>query len=774
MAGTTPSDHPAAPRMPTVQEAFAFALQRHSAGHLPEAEGLYRSILLSAPDHADTLHLMGVLAYQRGRPADACAWLRRAIALHDREPNFHQNLALACRAAGRLDEAAACYGQVIALDPRRADAYANLGAVHAARGEAEKALAGWRAALGVDPANEAALNSLATALRDGGQAGEVAERYRTALRHTPDNVNLWINLGIILRQLGRLDEAGRLYRAMMARDPALPMALHGLADCALRRNRTDEALAGFRRAVRSDPVFAEAHDGMARVHERTLAYADADACFARYLCLRPQDTRAWYNLGTTRENRAQILPAIACYDRTLRLDPRFTLAHGKYGNKLNQCIWDRYDEEVGRILHHVRHEGGHIPLIPFVYMPSTPADQLLCARRQMAETELPKVAGVLGTVRFDAPRTPRERLTLGYVSGDFRDHAVAFLIAELFELHDRGRFRVLAYSNGPVNPDQPMRRRLEAAFDGMTDIRELSALDAARRIHADGVDILIDLSGYTRHSRLEVFALRPAPVQVTYLGYPGTTGADFFDHVLVDPIVAPPDQQPHYSERLVHLPDCYQANDRQRVVAPGTPTRAECGLPEDGFVFCCFNYAPKITPHAFTVWMRLLAAVPGSVLWLLDPDVTARTNLRREAAARGIDPERLVFAPRLALPYHLRRFRVADLFVDSFPYNAHTTASDSLWVGCPLVTRMGDTFPSRVAASLLANAGVPELITRSFEEYEALALRLARDPALLRGFRSRLEANRDRCALFDTPRFTRNLERAYEGMWAEWLAGGRP
>lgn len=471
------------------------------------------------------------------------------------------------------------------------------------------------------------------------------------------------------------------------------------------------------------------------------------------------------------ENHVRFLPAIACYDRALRIDRSFTLAWSKIGHKLMMCDWSTYDEDVRSILHHIRHEGGHIPAIPLVYMASTPADQLLSARRQIEQNELPKVAEVRNAVRFAFPRAPKERLTVGYVSGDFREHAVAFLIAELFEQHDRSRFRIAAYSNGPVS-DQPMRRRLEASFDHLVDIRELSPLDAAHRIHEDGVDILVDLSGHTRHSRLEVFALRPAPVQATFLGYPGTTGADFFDYILVDPIVVPPDQQPHYSERLVHLPDCYQPNDRQRKVAPIVPSRADCGLPDRGFVFCSFNHAPKITPQVFSIWMRLLKAVPDSVLWLLMPEEPAVANLRRETMARGVDPARLVFAPRQALPVHLARFRVANLFLDTFPYNAHTTASDSLWVGCPILTCRGETFPSRVAASLLVNAGLPELITRSPEEYEAVALALARDPDRLRSYRSRLEANRDTCALFDTPRFARNIENAYERMWQAHLTGG--
>lgn len=759
-------------RMPTVQEVFSLALQHHTAGRLDEAEGVYRHILQHIPEHADTLHLYGVLAYQQGRPAEARERIEQAIKHNDREPNYYQNLALTLRALGRPAAAADCYGRIIALEPGRADAYAGLGSAWAACGDMEKATAAWRAALGVAPAHDGALLGLINHLRGAGKQTEAVVHLRAAMEHAPDNPDHGANLGLVLREVGRLDEARRVYRRMLATAPAAPTVWYGLADCDMRAGRPQIARERYRCAVLIDPGMSEARDGLARCHEKELNYDEAVACFRRMLALRPGDGRAWYNLGTMLENQVHFLPAIAAYSRSLRIDRNFAPAWTKIVHKLTYCDWSTYAEDEADVLRFIREGGGHMPMIPLVYLASTPADQFLSAKRQIEQIELPKVADLLGRVRFPHAPGPRAKLTVGYVSGDFREHAVAFLIAELLELHDRSRFTVIGYSNGPDRHDQPMRRRLIAGVDRMVDIREMSTLEAAQRIHADGVDILVDLSGHTRHSRLEVFALRPAPVQATYLGYPGTTGADFFDYILVDPVVAPPDQQPYYSEKLVHLPDCYQANDRKRPVAPVVFSRADCKLPETGFVFCSFNHAPKITPTVFAVWMRILKAVPDSVLWLLQPEPPAEANLRRETVARGVDPARVIFAPRLNLPYHLARFRTADLFLDTFPYNAHTTASDSLWVGCPVLTCMGDTFPSRVAAGLLINTGVPELITRSLEEYERKAIELAHTPEQVREYRRRLEAGRDTCPAFDTPRFARNLERAYEGMWERFCAGG--
>jgi predicted O-linked N-acetylglucosamine transferase (SPINDLY family) len=365
------------------------------------------------------------------------------------------------------------------------------------------------------------------------------------------------------------------------------------------------------------------------------------------------------------------------------------------------------------------------------------------------------------------------RIRLGYLSADFRQHAVAMLVAGLFAHHDRQEFEVIGYSAGP-NDGSDIRSRLAASFDRFIDISELSDRASAHLIHADEIDILVDLTGFTRYTRTGILAYRPAPIQVNYLGYLGTTGATFIDYIVLDRFVAPAEQQPFYSERLVYLPDCYQCNDNKRVIAEHTPSRPECDLPEESFVFCCFNNSYKITPVFFDVWMRLLHAVPTSVLWLLDTNPWAKSNLRREALARGIVAERLVFAPRLAAPLHLARHQVADLFLDTLPYNAGTTASDALWAGLPVLTCAGETFAGRVAGSLLRAIGLGELVTTSLEEYEALALRLAHEPALLARLRARLAKNRLTHPLFDTERFTRNLETAYRRMWEMQTAGEPP
>ncbi|QJD29347.1 O-linked N-acetylglucosamine transferase, SPINDLY family protein [Methylococcus geothermalis] len=372
---------------------------------------------------------------------------------------------------------------------------------------------------------------------------------------------------------------------------------------------------------------------------------------------------------------------------------------------------------------------------------------------------------------FEFTPSGRMKLRIGYLSSDFHEHATAFLLVEMLELHDRARFEIFAYSYGP-DDGKGMRQRLERTFDRFTDIEALTNEDAASLIHRDGIDILVDLKGYTRASRTMILTFRPAPIQVNYLGYPGTLGGDFADYIVTDPVLTPQESAEHYSEAFAYLPDSYQPHGCRGAVGE-KPSRKDAGLPERGFVFCCFNQAYKITPVVFDIWCRLLAAVPGSVLWLLK-NPSAEANLEREALRRGIAPARLVFADEKPQIEHLGRLQLADLMVDTWPYNAHTSASDALWAGVPIVTCMGETFPSRVAGSLLSAIGLPELITTELGDYHDLALELATQPERLARVNARLMANRLTTPLFDTPRYTRNLEALYQAMWQRYADGLAP
>jgi protein O-GlcNAc transferase len=436
--------------------------------------------------------------------------------------------------------------------------------------------------------------------------------------------------------------------------------------------------------------------------------------------------------------------------------------------RLKICDWQGLDDARAAIAAGVREGLFVIDPMGHTALSSSAEAQLHCARIWTQEKFPPQ-----GTPFWTGPKYRHERLRIAYVSGDFRTHAVASLIAGVFDCHDTSKFEITGVSYG-VDDKSAMRKRLEGAFDRFIDIRDREDADVLATLREMEIDIAVDLSGFTGVSRTGLFARRIAPVQVNYLGFPSTMGAPYMDYIIADRTVIPPEDFEFYSEQVVWLPEQYQANDRKRAVAPRIPSRGEAGLPEDGFVFCCFNNNHKITPEIFSIWMRLLTEVEGSVLWLYRDNGTAARNLRREAEARGVAGERLIFASRVEPMDHLARHTLADLFLDTLPYNAHTTTSDALWTGVPVIAAPGTTFAGRVATSLVKAAGVPELAASSLEDYEALALSFARDREKLRDVKHKILRNRETCPLFDTARITGHLEAAYLRMHERYHAGEPP
>ncbi|HET7198849.1 MAG TPA: tetratricopeptide repeat protein, partial [Burkholderiales bacterium] len=563
-----------------------------------------------------------------------------------------------------------------------------------------------------------ALKNEGNARKAAGDLAGAIERYRRALEAQPGYVAALYNLGVALREHEELEESEACFRRLLDIEPSDVDALFNLGS--LQRRRLDLAGAErtYRRALEIAPGNAPlwlmlGETGIARYTDESLR--DAVRCFRKAIELAPALADAHYHLAQARELEGAQGDALEGYKAALRFDPgNVAYRTALLSAKQRSCDWQGLDELWAETHRTLAGDPGQL-MDPFVLltMPSTPAEQLQCAARNARS--IMESARQARRAEFGFDRPASARLRIGYLSAEFHAHATAYLTAELFELHDRGRFEIFAYSYGPED-HSAIRGRVRRAFDRFVDVRALSDADAARAIHADGIDILVDLKGYTFRARPGILALRPAPLQVGYLGYPGTTGAPFIDYLVGDRIVTPPADAAYYSEKLVVMPDSYQVNDRRRALG-AAPSRRELGLPERGTVFCCFNQAYKILPDVFALWMRLLQALPNSVLWLLEWNPEGPVNLRREARRLGVDPARLVFSPLTSVEAHLSRLQVADLFLDTFPYNAHTTASEALWSGLPLVTVTGDTFASRVASSLLHAAGLPELVTRSFAEY---------------------------------------------------------
>ena len=628
----------------------------------------------------------------------------------------------------------------------------------------------YRVRLEADPADIGTLHNLAILCIQQGKYDDAAKLAREVLHLKPDLAVTHNTLGVALRHLGRLEEAEVCCREALRLAPEYAEAYNTLGDTLTAQGQYGEAERCCREALHLKADYVEAYNNLGNALGYLGRAKEAEICFREAVRLRPRNPIAYNNLGNVLIRQGKLAEASAAFGHAAALRPDDAHALATWFHlKQRICDWSDYRENEAKFRNGL--VAAASPNVAFRSLGTcfTAEEQLACARRVAAKFAVPDSA-LLSPIR---PSPPKERIRLGYLSSEFQALPTAYLTVGIFEHHDRRRFEVIGYS---VYSDDgsAVRRRVVRAFDRFVDLSKMQDLEAAQIIHADRPEVLIDLDGLLPLSRPKILAYRPAPIQVNYLGYPGTMGADYIDYIIVDPFVVPADQQTFFSERLVHLPHSYQCNDNKREIAAATPSRAECGLPKQGFVFCSFNDSYKLTPAVFDIWMLLLQRVPGSVIWLYESETMAKPNLAREAAARGVAAERLIFAQRLPLSEHLARHRLADLFLDTLPYNAHTTASDALWAGLPVLTCTGETFAGRVAGSLLRAVGLGELITTSLEEYEALALRLAIDTELLGRLRARLAENRLTFPLFDTERSTRNLELAYRRMCEIRRAGQSP
>lgn len=609
---------------------------------------------------------------------------------------------------------------------------------------------------------------------------------------------------INLQNQGKLDEAVKRFKKILALDANNSGALYSLSVVALNSGNHNEALQLSSRGVNSAPRFAPLHfvhgavlQAMGNKEEALRSYdaaleiqpdylevllnsgallrsmfrhKEALERFNRILNIAPNHVSALGNCGIILTEFKQSEQAIAMFERLITIDPDYDYALGLlFYERMHICDWTDFEALSSKIIDGVRAGKRACKSLAFMSVSDMAADHQIAAR-MFAQGYCPKNSKSL----WQGERYRHDKIRIAYVSPDFREHPVGHLMAGIFEYHDKSRFELIAISLS-TDDQSRLRARMVKAFDQFIDAREMGSEQIAQMMRDMEIDIAVDLGGYTSDARPDIFAYRPVPVQVNYLGYPGTTGTDYLDYILADRHIIPPDHQQFYNEKVVYLPDTYLPTDSSVSISEHTPTRSECGLPETGVVLCSFNHDYKISPPVFDVWMRLLKQVPGSVLWLMSRGEISQRNLRKEAELRGVDSSRLVFAGRVPLVEdHLARYRQADIFLDTHPYNAHTTAADALMAGLPVITYMGDSFPSRVAGSLLHATGLPELITHSLADYESLALKLATTPSLLKEIKEQLQANRGNHPLFDTEKLCRNLEAAYIEMWNRYQHGVIP
>jgi len=769
-----------------LQQAF----NSFEQGNLGQTKLLLNNLLRIQPKNFHALHIMGVTLGIENKHKEARDFLLRAVKINPNDNYVNFNLAKALSETGnnldsikyhqaaikiapkhpearlsfgkslaqlrRYDEALAQYEQAIQLKPDYAEAWSNKGVTLHNLKRYDEAIAHCEKAIQLKPDHAEAWSNKGVTLHNLKRYDEALAQYEQAIQLKPDYAEAWSNKGDIFHDLQRYDEALAHYEQAIQLKPDYAEAWSNKGATFHTLKHYDEALFHYEQAIRLNPDYAEAWSNKGATFHNLQHYDQALAHYEQAIQLKPDYAEAWFKKGLTFNALKHYDEALICHDNALSLKPNIDWLSGELLTvKMQTSNWTSLTESMNEISKKLM--ANEKVLLPFKLLSLT--DDCLLHKKS---SEIYIQSGyqfnpVLGPI---LKRPQSQKIRVGYFSADFHNHATSYLMAEIFELHVKNKFELIGFSFGPIINDE-MRQRLENSFDQFIEVGGKSDIEIAKLSRNLNIDIAIDLKVFTTDSRTGIFSYRAAPIQVNYLGYPGTMGVDYIDYIIADKTLIPLEFQSMYSEKVVYLPNSYQANDRKRLISDKIFTRQELGLPDNGFVFCCFNNNYKILPATFASWMRILNSVENSVLWLFEDNSWVAENLKKECRKQGIADNRLVFAKHLTSPEHLARHRQADLFLDTLPYNAHTTTSDALWVGLPVITLMGKSFASRVAASLIHAIGLPELIANSQDEYEALAIEMALNPQKLEKIKLKLANNRLTTPLFDTPLFTKNLEAAY-------------
>jgi predicted O-linked N-acetylglucosamine transferase (SPINDLY family) len=732
----------------------AIALQE--SGQLVKAIHTYKKLLKLTPKDPQLLNTLGIIALQLENFKEGLNWLEQSLKISPNQPNTLSNCGYALQELKRYEKALAYHDRALALQPNYVDAHYNRGLVLQALKRNEEALLSFDTTLTLHPKDADAYYNRCISLKGLKRYDEALISIDKVITLQPDYADAYCNRGTVLNALKHYDDA------LSSHDKALSLrynyheAHSNRASTLYNLKRLDEALESCNQAIIINPDYAEAHSNRGVILTGLRQFDDALASYDRAIAIKPDYADAYSNRGVALKELKRLDEALASYDRAILLKPdiNFILGHSLH-TKMHLCIWDELPKYLNELTNKIDNNEKVSDPFPVLALIDDPNIQRKTA--EIFAKEIYPVSHVLPKIDL-YPHHPKIRI--GYFSADFHNHATMHLMAELFEYHDKKQFELIAFSFGPDEPDE-WRQRALLCFDQFVDVRFNSDREIALLARGMQIDIAIDLKGFTQDRRTGIFAERCAPIQVNYLGYPGTMAVDYMDYLIADRTLIPEDKQQHYSEKIVYLPNSYQVNVSKRTVTETTLTRQELGLPDTGFVFCCFNNNYKITPSTFAAWMRILSAVDGSVLWLFEGNNSTVKNLKKEAVKIGINEDRLIFAKQMPIENHLNRIQLADLFIDTLPYNAHTTASDALRMGLPVLTCIGNSFASRVSASLLNAVNLPELITSSQAEYEGLAIELANHPDKLNTLKIKLLHNLPTSPLYDSRLFTMHIESAY-------------
>ena len=778
------------------------AFQDFQMGHLIKAEQSLKQFLVTNPVDFDAIHLLAIVYASQEQHLDAIEYYKKALKIKKNDAHLLSNYGSSLSALGENQEALLQFQQALEINPNNHDYWCNAGNVLCDLKRYEEALIYYGESIKLNPQYYQAHNNYGKALFD-------IERYRDSLAYFDKALSIncdfsecLINKGASLKKLKLYDEALSCDSQVISMKPDYAEAYSNKGSTLHELRRYEEAIAHYDKSLSLKPDYAEAYSNKGNALHELRRYEEAITHYDKSLSLKPDYADAHFNKGNTLHELKRYDEAIAHYDKSLSLKPDYAEAWASKANTLNSlrqhtqaaecylkasefsvedaffyghshhqmmlsCDWTNYEKMIDEI--HCRVNEGKKVSHPFGFQGISTSEALIRRCTEIyAIDKFPPLASL-----YKRSKNKHNKIRIGYLSGEFREQATSILLSRVWELHDKSKFDIYAFDSG-WKDSSDYRQRIEKAFTTILDVSRVSDLEIAKLITANEIDILVNLNGFFGQGRQGVFSYKPAPIQINYLGFPGTMGASYIDYIIADRVVLPEQSREHYVEKVVYLPNSYQANDNQRVISKRQFTKAELGLPEDSFIYACFNNNYKITPSTFDSWMKILASVKGSVLWLLADNPIAKENLIKAAFTRGIDPSRLVFADRLATSEHLARHRLADLFLDTLPCNAHTTCSDALWTGVPVLTLVGSTFSGRVAASLLRAIGLDELITHTRNDYELLAIELAMDRSKLKILKERLSQNLFSEPLFDSSLITTNLESAYIKMYQRHQAGLLP
>jgi predicted O-linked N-acetylglucosamine transferase (SPINDLY family) len=809
----------------TIDQAIQKAINAHKAGRSQEAYRLYAAILKVQPKHPDANHNTGLLTVGFGKielalpffktaleanPSNAQFWYSHIVALIklarlmdakvlldqaklkgikgadfdllEQKLNYankdlsikldqadtYFNIGIALQQQNKLEEAVEAYKKALSIKPDYANAYYNMGIALKKQNKLEEAVEAYKKALSIKPDYANAHNNIGIAHKDQGNLEEAVEAYKKALSIKPDYANAYCNMGNTLKEQSKFEEAVEAYRKAIVINPDNADFYNNMGIAHQDQGDLEEAIEVYNKALTIKPDDAATYYNMGIVLKEQGKLEEAIKAYSKALTIKPDDAATHYNMGNTLKEQGKLEEAIKAYSKTLTIDPNHEAARvQRLHQQAHICDWGSIAAEL-KLVPELGTTGKGVSPFAFLSMEDAPerhrTRSKIYARTKYTRELKPE---------FVKPSQKPKRLKIGYFSADFHSFAGMYLMIGLLEKHDRAKFEISAFSYGPDINDQ-MRNRIVNAVDHFIDIKTADSNTVVNLVRQRNIDIAVHRNGYTKNERTELFASGLAPIQINYLGYPGTLGADFIDYIVADPVLIPEDKRQNYSEQIIYLPNTYQPTDNTRIISDKVIKRKSMGLPDKGFVFCCFNQIYKISPSEFDIWMRLLKSVKGSVLWLLESNKLAEQNLKRQAEAHGVSAKRIIFAEKVPQAEHLARQRLADLFLDTFNYNAHTTTSDALWAGLPLVTKLGKGFAARVAGSLLNAVGLPELVTKTEKDYEGLILELATNPTKLAKIKEKLKINRLTQPLFNTELYTKHLENGYQQAYQNYFEGNLP